>query len=381
MSNKKAICQNFIQIVTVGSSSRVKIDTPIFTGNVGIGTSSPRVALDIFSTDAILVPVGTEQQRPSTLVKGLLRYNTTEDIFEGYSGSSWKSFSSSANTMRIMSVLATNDGWTVTTDNGVTNDDFQVHVTPAIGYDSPKAIPVFISATGITTSPTTWPYGSGWSITTNVGTGWHAFNIDTLGSVGDKTTSWITNTNGSNNKRVVNDYIIVKYPYANKLSSVKIRIANRESNRVPVDTSSSYPDTFYIDGSHDNVSWVRVQIFASTAAAGWAFNVPRTFNITNPHVPYKYWRLYIYTNSAAYKYIYFNHISFNSILSNGRLSSAYSLTKTDFKIVMTDRFGAPLDMRFWPVPLRYNIMITKGESVVLSGLYQFKADNSVDKIS
>jgi hypothetical protein len=133
MSNKKTICQNFIQIVTVGSSSRVKIDTPIFTGNVGIGTSIARAALDIFSTDAILVPVGTETQRPSGM-KGLMRYNTTADNFEGYSGSSWNSFGSSSTTNKInisSSVLATSKGWTVTTNNNASSGDFQVYVTPA----------------------------------------------------------------------------------------------------------------------------------------------------------------------------------------------------------------------------------------------------------
>ena len=66
--------------------------TPIFTGNIGIGTATARVALDIVSTSAILAPAGTAVQRP-TGVKGYLRYNTTDDVFEGFSGAmgAWSS--------------------------------------------------------------------------------------------------------------------------------------------------------------------------------------------------------------------------------------------------------------------------------------------------
>ena len=35
------------------------------TGNVGIGTATPSVALDISATDAVKVPVGTTAQRPT----------------------------------------------------------------------------------------------------------------------------------------------------------------------------------------------------------------------------------------------------------------------------------------------------------------------------
>ena len=56
------------------------------TGEVGIGTGSPSVSLDISNTDAVKVPVGTTAQRPSGAA-GLFRYNSTLSKFEGYTDS------------------------------------------------------------------------------------------------------------------------------------------------------------------------------------------------------------------------------------------------------------------------------------------------------
>ncbi len=57
-------------------------------GNVGIGATSPSVSLDIRGTDAILIPAGTNAQRP-TGAAGMFRFNTAASSFEGYNGSTW----------------------------------------------------------------------------------------------------------------------------------------------------------------------------------------------------------------------------------------------------------------------------------------------------
>jgi len=57
--------------------------------NVGIGTATPSVSLDINRTDAVQLPAGTDAQRPGTPAEGMIRYNTTTPQFEGYSSTSW----------------------------------------------------------------------------------------------------------------------------------------------------------------------------------------------------------------------------------------------------------------------------------------------------
>ena len=75
---------------TVNETMRI-IGPPGITGagNVGIGTTTPSVSLDISSTNAIKIPVGTTAQRP-TAANGMIRLNTTTNQFEGYQNSNWQ---------------------------------------------------------------------------------------------------------------------------------------------------------------------------------------------------------------------------------------------------------------------------------------------------
>ena len=65
------------------------------SGQVGIGTTSPQAILDIYATgtaaSALILPRDTSGNRP-TGVNGMLRYNTTTNLFEGYGGGAWMSF-------------------------------------------------------------------------------------------------------------------------------------------------------------------------------------------------------------------------------------------------------------------------------------------------
>jgi len=74
-----------IQFQTDGANNRLVVKSD---GLIGIGTGAPAVSLDISATDAIRLPVGTDAQRP-TGADGYIRYNSTNNEFEGYSNSSW----------------------------------------------------------------------------------------------------------------------------------------------------------------------------------------------------------------------------------------------------------------------------------------------------
>ena len=59
---------------------------------IGIATSNPRVAIDINTTDSIMLPKGTTNQRPAFSEQGYIRYNTTYQTFEGFgAGNAWGS--------------------------------------------------------------------------------------------------------------------------------------------------------------------------------------------------------------------------------------------------------------------------------------------------
>ena len=59
------------------------------TGLVGLGSTAPRVSLDVSQeTDAIALPQGTTAQRPSGN-SPYIRYNTTNSALEFYNGTDW----------------------------------------------------------------------------------------------------------------------------------------------------------------------------------------------------------------------------------------------------------------------------------------------------
>lgn len=61
-------------------------------GDLGLKTRSPRVALDINDTDAIVVPAGTTAQRPGTAYAGAVRFNSDSTAMEYGDGSAWHTF-------------------------------------------------------------------------------------------------------------------------------------------------------------------------------------------------------------------------------------------------------------------------------------------------
>lgn len=86
------------RIQSLNLGTLVKID-PSY--NVGIGTSAPKLRLDISGSNGIRIPVGTDGQRPTTDVNGptdlsgVLRYNTTLNQYEAWALDGWQAFGGS----------------------------------------------------------------------------------------------------------------------------------------------------------------------------------------------------------------------------------------------------------------------------------------------
>ena len=123
------ILEGHYEGIRVGSMW-VKINSDIYYktgGNVGIGTSTPQSTLHTFGTDGIVLPVGSNTNRPGILagtnaIKGMIRYNT-DSGFEGFDGSSWGGLGgggggsiSSGPILEVLSSMC--DGSTVTVSSG-----------------------------------------------------------------------------------------------------------------------------------------------------------------------------------------------------------------------------------------------------------------------
>jgi predicted acyltransferase (DUF342 family) len=119
------------------SGSMTLTGKSIITGPVGIGTSNPRVILDISDTGAICIPVGTVGQRPTTAGEsthaGYIRYNITNHQFEGYGpGSSWGSLGGVINVAQNTKIIASSP------NADSSNNDLMFFTAPA--YTSNTAI-------------------------------------------------------------------------------------------------------------------------------------------------------------------------------------------------------------------------------------------------
>ena len=82
-----------------------------FNGTKKLETTADGV--DIEGTGSLTLPVGTTSERPSSAAEGMIRRNTTDSAFEGYTGTAWAPLGGGA-------TGGGSDAWVVETDQTVT---------------------------------------------------------------------------------------------------------------------------------------------------------------------------------------------------------------------------------------------------------------------
>ena len=93
------------------------------------GSVTPRAVLDVNATSAMIVPTGTTAQRPAAPVSGMLRYNTTNQTVETYSGSQWNGIVRGTNSIDVPNIPAGSGSTVSVTVTGATTGS-AVSVSP-----------------------------------------------------------------------------------------------------------------------------------------------------------------------------------------------------------------------------------------------------------
>ena len=98
---------------------------------VGINNNTPTCALHVNGTDAIRIPAGYENQRPTTVSQGQLRYNLTSNGFEGHNGTNWTGLggvdgvtSIMVSSARRVGINQTNPGYTLDVNGETSSTTF-----------------------------------------------------------------------------------------------------------------------------------------------------------------------------------------------------------------------------------------------------------------
>jgi hypothetical protein len=199
----------YSQIYAFQSGNTAYADLVVPGGNVGIGANTPSVSLDLGSkTDAIQLPAGDNTARAaiSNPFGGMIRYNTTDDQFEGYSGvgaaGSWGAIGGGGG---ASATITSNQ----TTTTNATTTVFALGATP--NGSSVNFVDAFID--GVYQETTTYsvsgqnltfndPVPSGVTVETKTTADYNVGAVVTTASLGQ------TNTTGNVNLRIIPNYII-----------------------------------------------------------------------------------------------------------------------------------------------------------------------------
>lgn len=108
-------------------SGETDFESVNLTGNIGVDGGTPTVSLDLGSrTDSILLPKGTNAQRPSPPAAGMIRYNTELNQYELYDETitTWSKLGDQPPTISSISPVTT-ETVTGTTEFTVTGSNFE----------------------------------------------------------------------------------------------------------------------------------------------------------------------------------------------------------------------------------------------------------------
>jgi len=169
-----------------GAGARANALTILKNGNVGVGTASPGISLDLGSrTDAVRLPAGNSTtDRPTTPANGMIRYNTTDNRFEAYENGAWVNMigggGGGSGTVTSITAGTGLDGGTITTsgtiaiaNSGVgTNQIANAAITTPKLFANPgiNRLVATDGSTGATLAPLTC--SSGEILVWNIALGW-----------------------------------------------------------------------------------------------------------------------------------------------------------------------------------------------------------------
>ena len=90
----------FISFSPIRSGTVTEAARLTANGSLGLGTTAPAAGLDIATTgtiaSAIIVPRDTTANRPTIAVNGMLRYNNTLNVMEGFINNTWQTLAAQA---------------------------------------------------------------------------------------------------------------------------------------------------------------------------------------------------------------------------------------------------------------------------------------------
>jgi len=154
-------------------ANEATIEDKMLIGFFGATPGSPRASLDIQHTDGIVLPTGNDSQRLA--LSGVIRFNSQNNRFEGYNGSSWVLLDADLSTLGLNNYLKLSGG---TVSNILCAKDFLI----ATNFTSTSSIvvPVGNSSTRVNLM------GSiRYNIALSAYEGYNGSCWDTLGSVSD----------------------------------------------------------------------------------------------------------------------------------------------------------------------------------------------------